>query len=186
MGPEKEQLPMMERRFGVKNTKWVGFAPFARHKGKIYPLEKSEIVLAELCADRRITVFVFGGGKEERAQINVWKKKFPEIVLPEKMSLQEEVELMSCLDVVLTMDSANMHLASLAHANVLSIWGATHPYAGFYGLFQSERNAIQTSLSCRPCSIYGNKPCYRGDYACMHNIDPMTIVEKIKTEISLL
>jgi ADP-heptose:LPS heptosyltransferase len=95
--------------------------------------------------------------------------------------MNEELILMSHLDVMLSMDSANMHLASLTGIPVVSIWGATHPYAGFMGWNQTRDNAIQTDLDCRPCSIFGQKPCKRGDYACMNMIKPETVVEKINT-----
>ena len=91
---------------------------------------------------------------------------------------------MSHLDVMISMDSSNMHLASLTDTPVVSIWGATHPFAGFLGWRQTTDNAIQISLDCRPCSIFGNKPCLRGDYACMQNIAPETIVEKVKSIIN--
>ena len=74
----------------------------------------------------------------------------------------KELVLMSHLDVMISMDSANMHLASLVATPVVSVWGATHPYAGFMGWGQSEDNAVQVDLPCRPCSIYGNKVCRRG------------------------
>ena len=45
--------------------------------------------------------------------------------------MRTELNLMSHLDVMLSMDSANMHLASLVNIPVVSVWGATHPYAGF-------------------------------------------------------
>ena len=79
------------------------------------------------------------------------------------------------------MDSANMHLASLTGIPVVSIWGATHPYAGFMGWGQSLDNAIQLDMDCRPCSIFGQKPCRLGDYPCLNNIKPETVVEKINT-----
>jgi len=88
--------------------------------------------------------------------------------------------LMSQLDVMYSMDSANMHLASLVNITVVSLWGATHPYAGFMGFNQSEDNAVQIDLSCRPCSIYGNKECYRKDYACLTRIKPESIILKIE------
>ena len=93
--------------------------------------------------------------------------------------LHGELVLMSRLDVMLSMDSANMHLASLVGTKVVSIWGATHPYAGFMGWNQSIDNAVQVDLPCRPCSIYGNKPCTQGNYPCMNNILPQQVVEKI-------
>jgi ADP-heptose:LPS heptosyltransferase len=91
---------------------------------------------------------------------------------------------MNQMDLMVSMDSANMHLASLVNTPVISIWGATHPYAGFYGFNQDESNAIQIDLPCRPCSIFGNKPCCRGDYACLRQITPEMIVKKVESILS--
>ena len=76
------------------------------------------------------------------------------------------------------MDSGNMHLASLVGTRVLSIWGATHPYAGFMGFGQHESDCIQRDLNCRPCSVYGNKKCRLGDYRCM-DIPSEEVTERI-------
>jgi len=185
MGQTVENVPELELEYGPKKTIWLGFAPFARHEGKVYPLEKAERVLAHFVSDARFTVFLFGGGKEEIAQMIKWKEHYPSVVVTTGKTLKEEVKLMSVLDLMVAMDSANMHLSSLAHTPVLSIWGATHSFAGFYGLFQSEKNMIQADLSCRPCSVFGKEPCYRGDYACMNQILPETIIERVLKEVGL-
>ena len=164
--------------------KWIGIAPFAKHKGKIYPLELQEKVIAHFANDNRVKVFIFGGGESENNVVNNWSEKYPSIVsMVGKLNMSQELLLMSQLDVMFSMDSANMHLASLVGTKVISVWGATHPYAGFMGWNQSSENAIQVDLVCRPCSIYGNKPCYRGDYACLYQITPTTIISRIETLI---
>ena len=89
-----------------------------------------------------------------------------------------ELSIIRGLRVMVTMDSGNMHLASLVGTRVVSIWGATHPYAGFLGFGQSESDCIQRNLECRPCSIYGNKPYKFGDYRCM-DIQPEEIVKRL-------
>ena len=86
---------------------------------------------------------------------------------------------MGQLDTMLSMDSANMHLASLVGTRVVSIWGGTHPYGGFLGWNQKTEDCMQLDLSCRPCSVYGNKPCLRGDYACMNGITTSQILGKL-------
>lgn len=183
MKPSPEGLAEFEKIYGKKNNRWIGIAPFAKHQGKIYPPEKMERVIQRFASDEGFTVFLFGGGKEELSKMYGWKEKYPSLHVPEKIGLNREVKLMSCLDIMLTMDSANMHLGSLAYTPVISIWGATHPYAGFYGLYQDEHNMIQADLSCRPCSIFGNKPCYRKDYACMHAISPEQVIAKLEREL---
>lgn len=162
--------------------KWIGFAPFAKHGGKIYPLELQAQVVAHFASDPTVKVFLFGGGKEEQEVFDGWLLNYPSIVsMIGKLNMSTELNLMSHLDVMLSMDSANMHLASLVNTPVVSVWGATHPYAGFMGWNQPPENAVQRlDLSCRPCSVYGQKPCFRGDYACLRGIKPEVVIEKIK------
>ena len=157
----------------------IGVAPFAAHKGKIYPLDKMEQVVAAL--SKRVHVYLFGAGEEEKALMEQWEQKYPNVesVVGRLADMGEELRLMSRLRLVLSMDSGNMHLASLAGIPVISIWGATHPLGGFLGWGQSMDNVIQENLPCRPCSIYGNKPCRFGDYRCLTRITPERVVETI-------
>ncbi len=156
----------------------IGIAPFAAHKGKIYPPERMEHVV-ELLSKRGEPIVLFGGGEKEQAILDAWAAKYQNVTSAAgKYSLREEMELIRGLRVMVTMDSANMHLASLAGTRVVSIWGATHPKAGFMGFGQDEKDSIQRDLPCRPCSIYGNKECRFGDYRCM-NIEPQEIVNRI-------
>ena len=164
---------------GEKKGRWIGIAPFARHKGKIYPIEKMEKVVEALSGQDGITIFLFGGSTDEEKTLSQWEKYQNTICTVGRYSLDMELILMSHLDVLVSMDSANMHFASLVGTKVISIWGATHPYAGFYGYKQRNDLAIQADLPCRPCSIYGNKPCHRGDLACMNEISPEQIVCKV-------
>ena len=164
---------------------WIGIAPFAKHKGKIYPLELQEQIVSHFAAKPATQVFLFGGGKEEEEVFLRWSAKYPSVhSLIRKVNLHTELDLMSYLDVMLSMDSANMHLASLVHTPVVSIWGATHPYAGFMGWQQQPEHIVQVDLSCRPCSVYGQKSCWRGDYACLYMITPEQVIEKIEQVIN--
>jgi ADP-heptose:LPS heptosyltransferase len=165
-----------------KNEQWIGIAPFAAHEGKIYPVNRMEEVIRQITTQRpNSRIFLFGGGKKETEQFDKWCKKYSQCMNASAAlgNMNKELQLMANLDCMVSMDSANMHLASLTGCPVVSIWGATHPYAGFLGWNQKKENIIQTDIECRPCSIYGNKPCLRGDMACMYNIQPTTIAEKI-------
>ena len=101
-----------------------------------------------------------------------------------KYSLDQELALNSRLDLLICMDSANMHFASLVGTRVLSVWGATHPYAGFYGYHQDPEDCIQLDLPCRPCSVFGQKPCLRKDWACMKQLNPDLIINKVLTSLN--
>ncbi|MBP1613162.1 MAG: heptosyltransferase [Bacteroidetes bacterium] len=185
-GNQKGPISGLHSITGEKGElKWIGIAPFSKHKGKIYPLELEEQVVAYFAQDRNVRVFLFGGGKEEEDCFKGWTEKYPTVVsLIGKLKMDTELALMSHLDVMLSMDSANMHLASLVNIPVISVWGATHPYAGFMGWKQLPINTVQVDdLSCRPCSVFGQKPCFRGDYACLYGIKPERVIGKIESII---
>ncbi|WP_374465063.1 glycosyltransferase family 9 protein [Chryseobacterium sp.] len=161
------------------NKSGIGFAPFAQHKGKMLPLEKSYELVRILA--RKHTVYFFGGGKKETETLEKWESQIPNTKnLSGKLNLTEELHQISQLELMISMDSANMHLASLVGTRCVSIWGATHPYAGFLGFGQSEEDVVQVKdLSCRPCSVFGDKECYRGDWACLEEFNIQKVVDRV-------
>ncbi len=178
-GGDLSLLPVAVEAKG--ENRWIGIAPFAAHRGKVYPRERMEQVVAALSALPSVRIFLFGAGRKESLVFQEWQQRYPRTfsMVGRLGSMRNELILMSHLDVMLSMDSANMHLASLVNVPVVSVWGATHPYAGFMGWRQSEDYAVQTDLPCRPCSVYGSRPCLRKDYACMMRIAPEQIVERV-------
>ena len=186
---EGGNLNMLPKEIGPKKNfeKWIGIAPFAAHEGKIYPPRLMEQVIFDLVQKYpQCRIFFFGRGESEDNYFGLWCAQYRQCICVNRYTenMYQELIIMSHLDVMLSMDSANMHMASLTATPVVSIWGATHPYAGFMGFGQPADNAIQLDLDCRPCSIYGQKPCQRGDYACLKNIPPERIVEKIVSIIN--
>jgi ADP-heptose:LPS heptosyltransferase len=170
-----------------EGERWVGVAPFAAHAQKVYPLCRMRNVVNQL-ADSGCKVFLFGAGPKEAEVMASWEKDYvpatSDVAQGAVIStcgrldgLRSEMLLMSRLRLMISMDSANMHIASIFGIPVLSIWGATHPKAGFSGFGQKPESEMQLDLPCRPCSIYGKTPCQYGDLRCM-NIDEKAVVEK--------
>ncbi len=183
--PEGGNLRLLSDKIGDKRPfqQWIGIAPFAAHEGKMYPLPLMKHVIRMLVNNHpSCRIFLFGGGDDEMKLLDEISSESKQIVNASRLmnGLQQELILMSHLDVMVSMDSANMHLASLVNTSVVSIWGSTHPFAGFMGWNQSHDSVVEVDLPCRPCSIYGNKPCLRGDWACMQNISPEVVVEHIE------
>ena len=175
----KKQIPIALQAVFSSGKKVIGVAPFAQYEEKMYPIEKMKKVVGQLTA-ANYTVLLFGGGKMESAILQQWEQEiFSAFNVAGKYSFKDELAIISNLDQMISMDSANMHLASLFNVPVVSIWGATHPYAGFNGWGQPDKSIVQLELACRPCSVFGNKTCYRGDHACMHGIGEELIVQKI-------
>lgn len=161
---------------------WIAIAPFAKHKGKIYPLEKMEIVVEKLSCKPKYRIFLLGSGKREEAVLQAWADGCANIqsLAGRHFGFRKELALLSNCDAMISMDSANMHMASLVNLPVVSVWGATHPYCGFMGWRQSEDNSVQLNLTCRPCSVFGNKPCRTGDYFCLNGISPELILSTLQ------
>ena len=161
----------------VKNG--IGIAPFAQHKGKMLPLEKTFELVKILAKNHKI--YFFGGGKTEVAVLNDWQSQIPNTEnLAGSLTLKQELQKIAELQMMISMDSANMHLASVVGTRCVSIWGSTHPYAGFLGYGQNENDIVQVKdLTCRPCSVFGDKECYRGDWACLEEINIQKIIDLV-------
>jgi len=171
---------------GIDTQKWLGIAPFAKHKGKVYPLQQLNKVIAELSKSNDYKIFLFGGGDNEVKQLNSIETKFDNVLsLAGKLTLTEELHLISNLDLMLSMDSSNGHIAAMYGIPVITIWGITHPYAGFIPYGQPPTNSILPNLSKYPkipTSIYGNK-FPEGYENVMESIAPITILERISKVI---
>lgn len=177
--PEKARII-----FDNKVAKKIGISPFAQHIYKVYPLHKMEIVIKHL-SDLGFELLIFGGGNAEQEIAKKWADNIPNTFnLIGNFNLSEELAIISNLDLMLSMDSSGMHMASLMGIETVSIWGPTHPYAGFLGYGQSESDCVQIDHPNRPNSIYGNKPCLCGVTTCMDLLNPEMIVNKIKSKFN--
>lgn len=162
----------------------IGIAPFARHAAKMYPLQKMEEVVKLLAADSRNQVVLFGSKNEASAMARLAAENNNVHNLAGTMRFGDELKAISSLQVMISMDSANMHLASLYGVPVVSVWGGTHPWLGFYGWGQDPANAVQTDLPCRPSSVFGNKPCpVHGEAGCMGEITAAQIVARVEANL---
>jgi len=172
---------------GEKQEKWVGIAPFAAFEGKKYPLQLMEEVISQIQGEN-VRLFLFGGGEKEIALLNIIENKFPNATsIAGKLSLKDELNVISQLDLMVSMDSGNAHFSAMQQVKTITIWGVTHPFAGFAPFGQPLDNCILPDLKKYPnipCSIYGNKVCL-GYENVMGTIDPSIIISKIKATIGI-
>ena len=173
----------------VKAEKWIGIAPFGMHATKVWPLENYAHVMENILAKKSAHFFLFGGGDREIKFFESLQKKFPgkcEVVAGQ-LKIRQEIFIMKQLDLMLCVDSSNMHLAALAGIPLLSVWGGTHPDVGFGPYGRGPESVIQVSreqLPCRPCSVYGKEHCYIDGFPCLTRITAEEIAERILHRIS--
>ncbi len=167
---------------GNKNLNWVGIATFAQYQSKVYPLDLMQKVIDELAKKDSIKIFLFGGGNEEIQKLNQLQNNHSNvIVLAGKLKFNQELEVISNVDVMLSMDSGNAHIAAMLGVKVITLWGATHPFAGFSPFNQPLENCIVSDIEkfpLLPTSIYGNKKV-EGYEDVMRSISVESIVKKI-------
>jgi ADP-heptose:LPS heptosyltransferase len=166
----------------AKTQKWIGIAPFAQYDSKVYPLDLMQIVINDLAQNQNNKIFLFGGGEKETARLDeMTGKKANVINVAGKANLPQEMKIISNLDVMLSMDSGNAHIAAMLGTNVVTLWGATHPYAGFMPYNQPLENCLisdREKYPLLPTSVYGNK-IVEGYQDAMRTITPEMIIEKI-------
>jgi ADP-heptose:LPS heptosyltransferase len=171
---------------GLKTDTWIGIAPFAAFKGKVYPLQLMEEVIKEM-ASKGFKIFLFGGGKHEVKILNTIEKTYKNVInLAGQLSFKEELEVISKLDLMVSMDSGNAHLAAMQQVKTITLWGVTHPYAGFAPFHQPDDYCLISDLEKYPkipCSIYGNK-VINGYENVMETISPDRVIEKIMSVLS--
>ena len=181
--PEKKEInERLLEVTGGKTAKWIGIAPFAQHRSKIYPHDLMRIVIDYL-AKKEYKLFLFGGGKAEAEVMHSFANNRENIVvMAGKTNLKGEMELISNLDLMVSMDSGNAHIAAMLGIKVVSLWGATHPYAGYGAFNQPLDNALvseREQYPMLPTSVYGNKKIV-GYEDAMRTITPESVIAKIE------
>lgn len=173
----------------VKDSVWIGIAPFAAHVSKVWPEANYFAVIDQWLSSHQAKFFLFGGGDKDVRFFETLQQRFPDnvVVVAGQLKIKQELVLMEMLDLMLCVDSSNMHLAALCGTKLLSIWGGTHPDVGFGPYQRDEESIIGISrevLPCRPCSVYGTETCYRGDFACLTFIKPEEVVKRMDEALS--
>ncbi|MCW5514633.1 glycosyltransferase family 9 protein [Muriicola sp. Z0-33] len=167
---------------GDHERKWVGIAPFTAYEGKMYPLELMKTVIKELNNTNGYKIFLFGGGKAEVNTLNAIEGEYRGAKnIAGKLNFEEELSLISHLDVMLAMDSGNGHLAAMFGVPTVTLWGITHPHAGFSPFGQPTEYALlsdREQFPAIPTSVYGNK-YPQGYESAMSSIAPETVVQKM-------
>ena len=181
---ERDTLP--EKTIAVlgrDRNKWIGIAPFAAFEGKMYPLNLMEEVVEELNNTDKYKILLFGGGAKESKDLQDIALKYANVInTATQHSFKEQLAIISNLDIMVSMDSGNAHLAAMYGIPTITLWGVTHPYAGFYPFDQDPDNALladREKYPLIPTSVYGNK-YPKGYDKAIATIEPKQILDRIR------
>lgn len=161
--------------------KAIGIAFFAQHKGKILdPLQQEQLLALISSSFPEYTIILYGGGGDERKRNEELALLASNIETSHSTSFSEELNEIGTLSCMVSMDSANQHIAANLGVPVLSLWIQTHPKGGFTPFRIPEENCIGTSLDCRPCSFFGNKECTWGHWRCRTDFPIESVVTALR------
>ena len=172
---------------GKKQENWIGIAPFAQYESKVYPTDLMQQVIDELAENGPNKILLFGGGSKEIKKLNQLKNNHKNvIVLAGKTNLKAELDIISNLNIMLSMDSGNAHIAAMLGVKVITLWGATHPFAGFQPFHQPDDFSLTSDnkqYPFLPTSVYGNKKV-NGYENVMRTILLSQVIEKINSNLT--
>ena len=185
--PPKQNLDTeIVRLIGENHKKLIGIAPFAQYDSKVYPLDLMQQVIGQLAESENYKILLFGGGKKEIEHLESLSKGKKNVVsVAGKIKFQKELQLISNLDVMLSMDSGNAHISAMLGVKVITLWGATHPFSGFSPFNQPLENALVSDRNLfpkLPTSVYGNK-IVEGYEDSMRTISVESVIDKINSSI---
>lgn len=171
----------------ISKSNAIGIAPFAQYESKVYPQDLMQQVIEALAENKNNHLFLFGGGATEIQKLKALQNKHDNVfVVAGKVSFEAELQLISNLDVMLSMDSGNAHIAAMLGVKVITLWGATHPYAGFKPFNQPDDFCLtsdRAQFPLLPTSIYGNKKV-EGYDEVMRTILPSQVIAKINSNLT--
>ncbi len=131
--------------------------------------------VSEILINKGFDVVLIGSEEDKKIDKNAYPEKV--IDFRGKLSIRESLAVISSADITISNDSAIAHMSRAVSTPVLMIYGATHPYFGFYPL-KEEGDFLFKNFPCQPCDLHGKKSCKYSDNRCLRSILPEEVVEK--------
>jgi heptosyltransferase-2 len=175
---ERAAVDTLLARHGVKPAdRLVGIAPGSVWGTKRWPYYPQ---LAQLLAPHA-RVVVLGSSNDSPLADAVTTAEPSAADATGELSLLASAELIGRCGVVVTNDSAPLHLASAMGTPTVAIFGPTVPDFGFGPLAPRASVVGEDTLPCRPCDRHGPQHCPLGHHRCMRDLAPELVAERALT-----
>ena len=162
------------------SEKIVAVAPGAASHIKRWTKEGFAEVCDRLVEECSLQI-IFVGDKEDSAIIReiISKMKKASVDLSGKTNLRQLAVLLKRCDLLISNDSAVMHMGSYLNIPVLAIFGSTDPKK--YGPWNERSRLIKKELFCSPCQ----KAQCRYNYECMNLVESEDVFKKAKEMLQI-
>jgi heptosyltransferase-2 len=95
------------------------------------------------------------------------------------LTINETAVVIKKASLLISNDSAPVHIASATGTTVIDIYGPTNPEIGFSPISDKSICIQNKNLNCRPCAIHGGKVCPTKTFDCMNSITPEIVFSKV-------
>jgi heptosyltransferase-2 len=160
----------------------VAIVPGASSPVKAWPAERFAQLAERIIYDFKIPVMLFLGGQEKSLESEFQSLPEEHLTVYHNHPLVDIAALLSHCRMTITNDSGLMHVSSSVGTPTVALFGPTHEQLGFYPLGLHDV-LLGVDESCRPCSLHGNKTCYREEQYCFTGLSVKGVYGKI---VSLL
>ena len=182
---EEQKVTAILRQFQPSNTMLLGIAPGSVWFTKRWPQDYF-VSLLKMLANENISIFLIGGPDDRQlCQKIINQAQTPTINLAGELNILESAAFISKLDLMVTNDSAPLHLANAVKTDVIAIFGPTVKEFGFYP-FRENDSVLEINLDCRPCSKHGGRRCPERHFRCMREITPEMVYGEIITKLDYM
>ncbi len=160
----------------------VGIAPGTVWNTKCW-LKEHFVALTHALANDGFEVILVGGKEDENLCTGVQQlsESMKVYNTAGKLSLLQSAELIRRGRVLISNDSAPMHIAVAMRTPVVAIFGATVPQFGFAPYGEHDVVVETLGLPCRPCSNHGGDVCPIKTFECMKAITPTNVLTRVLT-----
>jgi heptosyltransferase-2 len=172
---ERQAVDALLRGSDADGRPFVALAPGSVWATKRWPHFAE---LARLLAERAPIVIVGGADDVELARQVAAATPRPVIDATGRLSLLASAELIGRAALLVTNDSAPLHLASAMGTPTVAIFGPTVPDFGFGPLAARSSVVGMATLPCRPCDRHGPRQCPLGHWACMRQLSPEDVARR--------
>jgi heptosyltransferase-2 len=157
----------------------IGLSPGSVWGTKRWPVAYF-IQLAQLLHEAGYAVAITGG-PSDLAQTDELKAglDFEIFDFANKVPFASLPAVIGNMKVLVTNDSAPLHIAVSQNTSTVALFGATVPALGFYPYDEVSIVCENTELSCRPCGLHGQNTCPQKHFKCMLDLKPETVLAAV-------
>ncbi len=168
----------------LKHSTLVGIAPFSAWKTKEWPMEGYAWLARQLTLQGHL-VFLFGETRHTIQGEEFLKLCMVDVVnLIGVVDIQGAATYIQALDLLITNDTAPMHIAAAVDTHVVAMFGPTVPHLGFLPYTDKYTLFENININCRPCTMHGSELCPQGHFKCMEDIHPQRVYNAAQEVLS--